>query len=199
MHAHEKQEMIWSFWFGDDSLHFLKNQRLWFSKDPKFDSAIRAIFQPLLDQASTGAFDDWVHTKVGALALILLCDQFPRNAYRDDDRAFSFDHRALRATQVAIANGFDLQLSLVERYFLYLPLEHSEDLVTQDQSVRLFDELVRLAKPDEAGFIESARTYAVRHRDVIARFGRFPHRNEILGRSSTRDESQFLKQPDSSF
>ena len=199
MHTHEKQDLIRRFWFGDDSLHLLRNQSLWFGKVPEFDAKVRTTFEPLLDQAAAGAFDDWPETKNGALALVLLCDQFPRNAYRDDDRAFAFDHRALKATQIAMARSFDKTLSPVERCFLYLPLEHSEDLTVQEQSVGLFEELVSLSSPDEAAFIVSARDYAIKHRDIIARFGRFPHRNDILGRSSTRDENQFLKQPGSAF
>src|SRR4051812_579113 len=97
-HHHEKQEMIWRFWFGDDTLNLLANKNRWFAKDVEFDTEIRVKFGSALDQAAAGAFDDWALTKNGALAFVILCDQFPRNAYRDDDRAFSLDHRALKAT-----------------------------------------------------------------------------------------------------
>lgn len=197
--THEKQEAILSFWFGDDSLHPTARQAMWFSHSTTYDAVIAERFGALVDEASHGAFDDWAKTPRGALALVLVLDQFRRHIYRDDPRAFSHDAHARKIAETAIDHGLDEKLNVVERLFLYLPLEHSEDLVAQDRSVRLFSELRDVAVDDERKLITEALDYAIRHRDCIARFGRFPHRNTILGREDTKEEREFLKRPDSRF
>lgn len=196
---HEKQNRILNFWFGGDPLKPLANVDVWFSKSEAVDEQIRITFEPLLDEARTGAFDDWVKTANGALALVILCDQFPRHIYRGSEEAFEYDDRALRTAQIAIDTGLDKKMTTVERCFLYLPFEHSEDLDVQTRSVELFMDLYREALDEEKSFIEEALRYAVRHRDIIQEFGRFPHRNDILGRPSTAEEKRFLKQPGSAF
>lgn len=196
---HEKQNRILNFWFGEDSLKPLQNKNIWFSKNPKVDEQMREMFEPCLEEAATGAFDDWAKTPNGALALVILCDQFPRMVYRGEDRAFSFDGRALRAAQIAMAHGFQHKYTVIERCFLYLPFEHSEDLETQKRSVELYRDLFEEAQGDERTFIAEALDYAIRHHEIIAQFGRFPHRNDALGRVSSRAEREFLKRPGSAF
>lgn len=189
-----RQTKILSFWFGEDPLRPLENIAIWFNKDPDVDQLITETFGGLLDEAATGAFDDWAKTPDGALALVILCDQMSRHIYRDDEMAFSQDARALKTAQIAIAHGFESHYSVVQRVFLYLPFEHSERLEIQDRSVELFQGLEsEVYDPAEKAFIESALDFARRHREIIARFGRFPHRNELLGRENSKAESAFLK------
>ena len=133
------------------------------------------------------------------MALILCCDQFPRNIFRGTPGAFAYDARALQLSLSGIERGWDRQLRCVERAFFYLPLEHSEDRGHQERSVELFGELLREAPEAQKSGFESFLDYARRHREIIAQFGRFPHRNRILGRVSTPEERAFLKQPGSSF
>lgn len=197
--THEKQNLILRFWFGDDSLHPLSHNKMWFSKSPQFDSVIRQNFEGMVEEAASGAFDDWAKTPDGALALVILLDQFPRNIYRGDERAFALDDHARRIAEIALDLGHDKHLTAVERCFLYLPLEHSEDITAQERAVTLFDELARETHDGATPLVNEALSYAIRHRDIIARFGRFPHRNEALGRRSTNDEIEFLKRSDSTF
>lgn len=142
-----------------------------------------------MSRLSTGGLDDWAGDSMGALALIILLDQAPRNMFRDDARAFATDALARDVTNKALAEGFDGDLPEVMQVFLLLPLEHSEDLGDQERCVEL------MSRFKDRGFLD----YAVQHRDIIARFGRFPHRNEMLGRASTPEEVEFLTQPGSSF
>ena len=189
---------ILSFWFGDPAAmgsEYGKERRIWFHKDPTFDQHVRDEYLTCYEQARQGACDDWLQTPHGTLALIVLLDQFPRNLFRGTSRSFEADQQALSVAQSAIAQGYDQSLLLpVERLFLYLPFEHSENLEHQEQSVTLFQALIQIA-PE----LHSTLEYAYRHRDVIARFGRFPHRNDLLGRSSTPAEIEFLQQPGSRF
>ena len=167
----------------------------WFRKDDAFDAAIRERFgaevETALSAPTAGAGSD-----EALLARILLLDQFTRNIFRGTPRAFAGDARALQLAAALVADGRDKKLSPWQRWFAYLPFEHSEDLLDQERSVALFAGL-RREMPNDA--FNSAYDYAVRHRDVIERFGRFPHRNAILGRVSTAEETEFLKQPGSSF
>jgi uncharacterized protein (DUF924 family) len=185
---------ILGFWFERSPTESSqwKYRKSWFSKDPSFDQEIHTRFLSVYEQAAAGKLDFWQETAAGALALVLVLDQFPRNLFRNQPQSFATDEKALAVTQGAIAREFDQVLSPVQRWFLYLPLMHSEDLADQNQCVELFDSLKD--DPD----VESG-TYAVRHRDVIEQFGRFPHRNRILGRTNTPEEAEFLKQPGSSF
>lgn len=197
--THEKQNRILTYWFGDNPLKPLQNMKIWFAKSAAVDADIRSNFGTELEEAGTGAYDDWAKTANGALALVVLCDQFSRMVYRDDERAFAFDDVALRAAQIAIAHGFHHKYSVIERCFLYLPFEHSEDLDMQRRSVDLFRDLFEEAQGDERKFIAEALDYAIRHHEIIAQFGRFPHRNSILGRESSQAEREFLKRPGSAF
>jgi len=199
---------ILRFWFGDTVLaeggaSDPAAAAKWFKKDAAFDEEIRAKFSQDIQRARRGEYDAWPSeppTEKGALALVVLCDQLPRNVFRDDPDAFALDMRALVVTRGGLAYGVDKRLSLLERYVFAMPLMHAEDREVQQQSLRTFAEL----KADAAGTpIEELATkaldYAERHAKIIERFGRYPHRNDLLGRSSTEEELDFLKQPGSSF
>lgn len=181
---------ILTFWFGTaDLAEPVEFREAWFTRDDAFDQEIRASFSNEVESALRGELDRMAGTAEGALALLLLLDQFTRNLFRGTPRAFSGDARARTIARSALARGFDAAMSPNHRIFLYLPFEHSEDLADQARSVALF---ATLNDP-------RAYDYAVRHKDVIVRFGRFPHRNAALGRDSTKEEIEFLKTPGSSF
>lgn len=187
-------EQILNFWFGNpESASYGKSRKVWFSKDPNFDQDIRDRFLPDYEAAAAGKYNGWTASPDGCLALILLFDQFPRQLFRGDRRAFATDAQALATAQQAIAQDFDQALLPVQRVFIYLPFEHSENLEHQRLSVELFRQLSD--HPETADMLP----YAVRHQEIIERFGRFPHRNQILGRTTTPEEAEFLKQPGSSF
>lgn len=195
--AMETPASIHAFWFGtqaDDALVAQERSRLWWGKDARTDREIERRFAAIAAKAARGELDDWAATPQGRLALILLTDQFPRNMYRGTPQSFASDPQALAWCKEGIAAGMDAALRPVERIFFYLPLEHAESLADQDRAVALFAELAAGAAAFD-GFLD----YARRHREVIARFGRFPHRNRILGRTSTAGELAFLRQKGSSF
>jgi len=179
---------VLAFWFGDDPA---THRKVWFEKDAAFDAACAGL-AAARDLAKAGAFDDWADTPRGGLALVILLDQLSRNLHRGTAEAFAADAKARAIARDMIARGFDQALTPVERMFVYLPFEHSEDLPDQDLSVRLFEAL-------DAELSEKTHDYAVRHRDVIDRFGRFPHRNAALGRTSTLDELAYLAEPGAGF
>ncbi|WP_431262837.1 DUF924 family protein [Roseateles chitinivorans] len=167
-------------------------QMKWFKKDAAFDAALRERFGPVIDQALQGGLREWDSTAWGALARILVLDQFTRNVHRDTPASFAGDALALEASLALLPRAQDL--GVLERWFVAMPLEHAEDLAMQDRSVATFEALAA-----EDPRLKDALDYAHKHRDVIERFGRFPHRNEILGRDSTPEELAFLKQPGSRF
>jgi len=198
----ETPKSILEYWFGsttDDAVVAAGRSDLWWSKNLAVDDAIRQRFESLIRQAASGELNAWVSEPKGPLALILLTDQFPRNIYRDSAAAFAFDAKALAWCLEGITGGVDLTLRPIERVFFYLPLEHAESLRRQEQSVNLFQQLCDIVSADQKSAFESFLHFAVRHRDIIARFGRFPHRNKILGRLSTPEELAFLAEPGSSF
>lgn len=186
---------VLEFWFGPASQRAgMRPREAWFRKDPAFDQAIRERFGPTIEAALQGALPGWDDTPEDTLAQILLLDQFTRNAWRDTPRAFAGDERALALARRLVDRGDDLRLAPMLRWFVYMPFEHAEDLAVQDESVRLFTALAQAAP----GF-EGPLDYALRHRDVIRRFGRFPHRNAILGRDSSPEERAYLSQPGAGF
>jgi uncharacterized protein (DUF924 family) len=154
----------------------------WFTKDEAFDAELRARFLPTYEVAAAGALAHWRATAEGTLALLVVLDQFPRNIFRDDARTYAADAMARAIARAAIASGIDRQLAMPDRQFIYLPLMHSEDLGDQERCVALYREA-----RDEALI-----RYAEQHADIIRRFGRFPHRNAILGRQTTAAEQAFL-------
>jgi uncharacterized protein (DUF924 family) len=181
---------VLAFWFGPPPL---APRAEWFRKDDRFDAAIRERFGEAVGIALAGGYGDWSATPAGALARILLLDQFTRNIHRGTPLAFAGDERALATAEDAVARGFDRQLDPIERRFCYLPFEHSEDLAVQQRSLALFRALA-----DDTGDRDPL-DWAEKHEVIIRRFGRYPHRNAILGRASTPDELAFLAQPGSSF
>ena len=189
-----KVDRILNFWFGrEDETDYGKRRVIWFAKDPEFDRKIQICFQEDYKQAAAGKLDHWKESPKSCLALLLLLDQFPRNMFRGTPQAFTTDSQALCVAEHAIAKGFDQELLMVQRWFIYLPFQHSEDINRQRQSVELFRQL-----GDDPRNVD-AIYYTIRHLEIIERFGRFPHRNEILGRATTSEEAEFLKQPGSSF
>ena len=173
---------ILDFWFASEDL--------WFKKDDAFDEIIRQRFVADHESAAAGGLADWRETPDGCLALIVLLDQFPRNMFRGTARAFATDALAINITETAVDRGFDQALPAVRRRFVYMPLMHAEDVDHQRRCVDLFEAL-----ENDLGGVE----YAIKHLEIIQRFGRFPHRNEILGRLSTPEEAAFLETPGSSF
>ncbi|MFC4729068.1 DUF924 family protein [Coralloluteibacterium thermophilus] len=164
----------------------------WFRADPALDAQIEARFGVLVTEALHGAHDDWCASADGWLALLIVLDQFPRNLYRGDARAFAGDPRAQAIALDGIARGSDRLLAPVRRAFAYLPLEHAEDVTLQERAVALFEALEAEAPPAQAEAFALFSDYARQHRDVIARFGRFPHRNAALGRRSSPAEQAWL-------
>jgi uncharacterized protein (DUF924 family) len=183
---------VLSFWFGTGN-DYGKRRKEWFQKDASFDAEIRSRFLTLHEEAARRGLESWKDDAGDCLALIVLLDQFPRNMFRSSARAFASDVLAREAARQALRQGHDRGLLPVERMFVYLPFEHSEALDDQ----LLCCELMRsLAEFEET---KDVYDYAVRHYEIIARFGRFPHRNEALGRASTPEENEFLRQPGSGF
>ncbi len=187
------QEVL-AFWFGREGEGgYGEFREVWFAKDPDFDREIRDRFESVYEEAVAGGLEDWKEEARSCLALIVVLDQFPRNMFRGDARMYAADELALAAARHALERAYDRELARFQRVFMYLPFEHSEDLEDQRRAVELFHRLA-----EETGQ-EDLLVYAVRHLKIIERFGRFPHRNEILGRRTTPEEAEFLKEPGSSF
>jgi len=182
------QAAVLSFWYGDPP-DYASPRKAWFERDEAFDSAVTARFSGVHAAAARGDLDGMAASPLGALALAIVLDQFPRNMFRGQPAAFATDGKARTVADAALAQGFDRDMTVVQKLFLYLPFEHSEDLADQERCCALF------AAAGNADFLD----YAERHRDIIARFGRFPHRNRMLGRANTPEEEAFLAQPGSSF
>lgn len=182
---------ILQFWFGAPPL---TPQQRWFAKDTAFDAQIRERFGAHIEAALRGELDGWQSDAHAALARLLLLDQFTRNVFRDTPRAFAGDAQALRGARAMVDAGQDQALAPLQRVFAYLPFEHAEDLAAQAQGLRLFEALAR-GEPAAADF----EFWARKHHVIIERFGRFPHRNAVLGRESTAEETEFLQQPYSRF
>ncbi|MDQ7968832.1 MAG: DUF924 family protein [Oxalicibacterium faecigallinarum] len=198
----ETSESILTFWFGtshDDATTAKAQASLWWSKNEHTDQEIHRRFESSTEAMGRGELDHWAESPRGLLAMVLLVDQFPRNMYRNLPEAFAFDTLALRWTLHALERGMDNHLRPIERVFLYLPLEHSESRADQQRSVFLFEQLLKDVPAEHKEVFSGFLDYAIRHRDVIDRFGRFPHRNRILARESTAEEVAFLKEPGSSF
>lgn len=188
-------QAVLDFWFGAPGAPEHGQLRPeWFRKDSGFDAVITQRFGARVEAALAGRLADWATSADAALARILVLDQFTRNMFRDTAGAFSGDALALAGARAMVAAGQDTTLRPEQRVFVYLPFEHSESLALQEQSVGLYQALAAQA-PALANYLD----YARRHHAVVARFGRFPHRNELLGRASTAEEAAFLKEPGSRF
>jgi len=168
---------ILDFWYAPDM------RRSWFNSTPELDASIRERFEPLWEAAVRGELDAWRSSPQGCLALAIILDQFPLNMFRGTAKSFSSEGQAIAAAKQAIAQGYDRQIDKAQLAFLYMPLMHSEDLADQDLSVALF----------AAAGLENNLRFAQHHRDIVRRFGRFPHRNTILGRSSSAEELAYLE------
>ena len=178
----EKEEIL-NFWFKE-----CKPEQ-WFKKNEDFDQMIENRFSIAIENAIAGKLGNWEESETGCLALIILLDQFTRNVFRDTPRAFAGDKRALALSQLCCDKDYLTNPDVQRRQFMLMPMMHSENLAVQDAALPLFKKYAS----------EKDYEYAEKHRDIIARFGRFPHRNVILGRKSTNEELEFLKQPGSSF
>jgi len=192
-----KAETVLWFWFDtvrDNQEYYEERCQLWFGHDPQLDQDIRSRFLSDYQQAATGRLTDWQTAPRSGLAFILLLDQFSRNIFRGTPQAFATDLLARSAATALLNTRSDQLLRPVERMFVYMPFMHSEAREDQQRSVALFQQLAQ-----ERSYFDGALIFARQHQDIIERFGRFPHRNIILGRLSTPEEIQFLAQPDSSF
>jgi uncharacterized protein (DUF924 family) len=185
---------VLNFWFGregDPEYGQFRNE--WFRKDPEFDARVTERFADLYEEAAAGELDGWREDAESCLALVIILDQFPRNMFRGEGRTHAEDDRALESSQYAVEHALDRELPAFQKMFLYMPFMHSENVEDQRRSVELFE---RLAGEEGAPDVVA---YAVTHRDIVERFGRFPHRNEILGRDTTPEEAVFLTKEGSSF
>ena len=197
-------DALLDFWFGDSATPVPARVARWFTRDDGFDQAVRDRFGALIDAGARGELDGWAATARGALALVIVLDQLPRNAFRDDPRAFAQDARALAVARAAIAGGGERRLGWLERYVLRMPYQHVEDRALQRESVASFtalrDEAVAAgASPDVQAALAGAVDYAARHAQIVERFGHFPHRNRIVGRPTSPEEEAFLREPGSRF
>ena len=168
---------VLDFWFAPGM------EKKWFERSDEIDHEIRTRFGALYERARRGELDGWAETREGALALTIVLDQFPRNMFRGSPRAFESDHHARMLCRKVLAEGFDQESTFEERLFLYLPLEHSESMRDQKDSLKMYTALGNAEILD----------YALQHHDIIARFGCFPHRNHVIGRETTPEEAEFLK------
>jgi uncharacterized protein (DUF924 family) len=202
MSSVESTDSIREFWFGaqaDDAQVAQQRASLWWSKNPETDQSIRTRFDGAVAAAGRLELDSWAETAGGLLALILLTDQFPRNIFRGTPQAFQYDALALGWCLSGLERDMDRVLRPIERVFFYLPLEHSESREHQGRSVQLFTRLFQEVPAEQLDVFRGYLIFALRHRRIIDRFGRFPHRNSNLGRLSTPEEIAFLQEPGSSF
>lgn len=188
-------QAVLDFWFGvpfDENSIAKEKREMWFKNGKDYDDIITEKFLSLHERAAKGELDRWARRSKGCLALILIMDQFSRHIYRGEAQAFALDERAIEHVKTAIATEIDRQLSLVERSFLYMPLMHAEDSVTQELSVKMFADLVHKAPVLQKKTYQTTLSFAQSHQYVINRFGRFPELNEVLSRESTALEKSFL-------
>jgi uncharacterized protein (DUF924 family) len=196
------RDELLDLWFGDDSddsAVAAAKKDLWWGQSPESDAMLSEKFGDASVAAGVGVLDHWTGSPRGRLALILLLDQIPRAIHRGLPQAFAYDADARDVASQGLASGADRLLRPIERVFFYLPFEHSEELADQQKSVELFRELAESVPETDRETFEGFLDYAQRHQEIIARFGRFPHRNAVLGRQSTQAEIDFLEQPGSSF
>lgn len=178
MDEESKQQIdeLLSFWFSDAV------KKLWFNSTPAFDEELRIKYLPLLEKAQNGDLNHWQEDPLGALSLVIILDQFPLNMFRRQPRSFATEQQSRQIAELAVTKGLDQQLDGAQKAFLYMPFMHSENLEDQDKSVDLFE---------KAGLTDNLK-YAKHHREIVRRYGRFPHRNSILGRQSTAEEIRYL-------
>jgi uncharacterized protein (DUF924 family) len=188
-------QTVIGYWFGAQTSGFSATERRerWFGGDSDADAEIVERFEHLIEDAAGGRLDGWLATPQGILAFVLVCDQFSRQVYRGTDRAYATDTLALEVARRAIEAGHDVPLGFDERAFLYMPFQHAESRVDQHTAVGLFSALRDGTPPGQRHLTGSFLRHAQQHRDIVLRFGRFPHRNAVLGRDSTEEELRYLK------
>ncbi|WP_372364446.1 DUF924 family protein [Candidatus Uabimicrobium sp. HlEnr_7] len=195
-------QTVLDYWFGElpDKTYFPQEKfKVWFGDSVEIDNEIREKFEDILHIAKEGKLDHWKETARGWLALLIVLDQFPRNIYRRRPEMFAFDHINLKLCLEGLDKKIDEQLFPVERVFFYLPLEHDENLEIQKKSMHYFKKLWDQAPQELSKNMEMCYDYALKHYKMIERFGRYPYRNKLLGRTSTSEEIEYLKEPGSSF
>lgn len=193
--AAPKAREVLEFWLADSDLNpgTAKSRKdMWFGGSPEVDAEIARRFAGLVDEVASGRCDDWFDHPAGQLAQIIVLDQFPRNLYRNTARAFAYDGKALELTRSLLDTGVIAALGWISRAFALMPMQHSEDASVQERSVEEFERLARQCPKEYRPLLEDNAGYARLHRDIVARFGRFPHRNKVLGRQSTREEEAWL-------
>jgi uncharacterized protein (DUF924 family) len=187
-------QKILNYWFDyENQTASLYDRDIWWKKNEAIDDEIRKQFLPLRKKAIEGELNNWLNTSKGTLAYVILIDQFSRNMFRNSAQMYQYDELALKASKMAIKNGIDKKLSLIERVFLYLPLEHSENQNDQNQSVALFENLYEQTPNETKELAGKYLRYATEHQDIINKFNRFPHRNKILSRESSALEIDYLQ------
>ena len=192
-------EDVLRFWFGEDDSKPLKNASKWYKQDEGFDQLVKRAFEEPINLAIEAKLNSWRQTPKGCLAYIILLDQFSRNIFRGSPKAYKQDVLALAASLAGQEKQLDQALNIVERWFFYMPMMHAEDLDIQKRSVERYKELLDEAPETLKSTIQNAYDYAIRHKVVVERFGRFPHQNDQLGRESTDEEKAFLNSPDAPF
>lgn len=195
-------QKLHQFWFGSNEAEKtdLKGRfKLWFSKNATTDDFLREQFAPWLDKFEAHQLIDWQATCQGLVSLIVLLDQIPRNCFRRSPRSFAYDEAARLLVHQELGKNRDQEMSPLEKIFFYLPLEHSENIEDQNLSVQLYKNLAENGPEELKQTLQSTLEYAIRHQEIVSRFGRFPHRNQALSRPSTPAEVEFLKTPGSSF
>ena len=202
MATHRDHQEILDFWFGQSPSYaerIAQKSSLWWGKDPAVDGEIESRFGECLQAAIAGLLDDWKQNPEGLLALIIVLDQFSRNIHHDFARAFAQDALALSLCLEGIEKGIDMKLDLLQRVFFYLPLEHAESMALQRRSVEMQKQLAESAPEDVKDNFRGFHKYALLHMEVIDRYGRYPHRNVLLGRASTAEEIEYLNNPEAGF
>ncbi|OED40193.1 hypothetical protein ACH42_17610 [Endozoicomonas sp. (ex Bugula neritina AB1)] len=197
-HVSEGWQSVLDFWFQGELLSDEQIHR-WWKKDEKVDAWIKQQYSGLIDDIYDHLHQSWGQTAQGRLAAIICLDQFTRNAYRGDGKSFQYDDRAKQLADEGLSQGHDKQLSLIERSFFIMPLMHDEDLASQKRCIAFFEALVADSEGALEKYFSGSLAFARKHSEIIERFGRYPHRNNFLGRESTQDELIFLEQPGSSF
>lgn len=195
-------ESILKFWFGDmgdDGVVDAEKSKRWFIKDDNFDKSIERVYGSYLDTAGMGGLDRWANDSKSITALIVMLDQFPRNIYRGVEKSFIYDKKALALANLAVEKEYYKEVPAVCAYFQAMPFMHSEDINMQDKCIKQFEWLIENTEGDTKKMMEKALEFAHKHRVIIEKFGRFPHRNAALYRESTAEEVEFLKGPNSSF
>jgi len=192
-------DRVLEFWFREKTMsapHIDARMDVWFGTDPVFDLEIEKTFGNDMELAANGKLEHWTHSGKGRLALILLLDQFRRNVYRNTADAFSCDKTALKLCVEGAMKKMDKELTAIERVFFYMPLQHAESLRVQQKSADIYNRLAQAVSPTYRETFETVAQFAELHRDIIERFGRFPHRNQLLGRENTAEEEDYLSGDD---